>query len=493
MKNIQLKLSIAACLLFLVGCGKDYLEETPSEFLTQEQVGEAADVNPAVIDGTISGIYTTMFDPGSGGTTGHDDFGHKGYDLFSDFLTGDMALSVSTYGWYRADITEFAAPLDYTRTRNYMVWRHYYRIIRSSNLVIGALGGNDFVPELEENKYLMGQAKALRAHSYFYLTQYFASSYNPSAEILPLYDDPADLNGPKVTTSEIYALLEKDLDDAISLLDGFPRDSKSKVDKSVAQTILAYVLASKNDSHQEVMDLAEAVINSGYSLMDADELTGGFNDLASNSWIWGVDITVDNGLSLASWWGQVDLFSYSYAWAGDAKSIDEDLYNAIPADDVRKGQFEVPSGAYEDLMPLYKFYDPTRQIGGTSSFSTNDYLYYRVEEMYLLYAEAAAKSGNDPLARTRLKELLADRLPSTAYVDGLSGQALLDEIYLQTRIELWGEGKSYLSLKRNQGTTLRGPNHLSFVGVPISYDDERLTFEIPLLEIQNNPFISTQN
>ena len=96
MKNINVKLSIAISLMFLAGCGKEYLEELPSEFLTQEQVGEAADVNPAVIEGTISGIYTTMFDPGSGGTTGHDDFGHKGYDIFSDFLSGDMALSVST-------------------------------------------------------------------------------------------------------------------------------------------------------------------------------------------------------------------------------------------------------------------------------------------------------------------------------------------------------------------------------------------------------------
>ncbi|WP_108422680.1 RagB/SusD family nutrient uptake outer membrane protein [Flagellimonas amoyensis] len=493
MKSIHVKLAIAIPLMLLVGCGKDYLEETPSEFLTQEQVGEAASVNPAVIEGTISGIYSTMFEVGSGGTTGHDDFGHKGYDIYSDFLSGDMALSVSTYGWYRADITEFQATTDYTRTRNYIVWRYYYRIVRSANLVIDALGGNDFVPELEENKYLMGQAKAIRAHSYFYLTQYFANSYDPSAEILPLYDDPADLNGPKVTTSEIYALMEKDLDDAISLLDGFARGSKSQVDKSVAQGILAYVLASKGDSHQEVMNLTEEVINNyGYTLMSAEEITGGFNNLNTPGWMWGVDLTVDSGLDLVSWWGQMDLFTYSYAWAGDAKAIDIDLYNAIPANDALKAQFSEPVGAYEDLMPLNKFYDPNRVIGGQANITT-DYIYMRVAEMYLLHAEAAAKAGNTSAAQTMLKALLNERLPSTAYVDGLSGQALLDEIYLQTRIELWGEGKSYLSLKRNQGTVVRGANHLSNVGVPISYDDERLTFEIPISEIQNNPFISTQN
>nr|WP_293304390.1 RagB/SusD family nutrient uptake outer membrane protein [Allomuricauda sp.] len=492
MKHIY-KLSALVLFVVSVGCTKDYLNETPSEFLTQEQVGEAATFNPAVIEGTISGIYSTMFETGTGGTTGHDDFGHKGYDIYGDFLSGDMALSVSTYGWYRADITEFQATQDFTRTRNYIVWRYYYRIIRSTNLVIDALGGNDFIPELEENRYLMGQAKAIRAHSYFYLTQYFANSYEPTAVILPIYDSADDLNGPKVTTSEIYSLMEKDLNEAISLMDNFARTSKSQVDKSVTQGILAYVLASKGDSHQQVMELTEDVINSGgYTLMDETEVLGGFNDLNTPGWMWGVDLTVDNGLGLVSWWGQMDRYTYSYAWAGDAKAIDAGLYDAIPADDVRKGQFAEPLGEYEDLMPLNKFYAPDKIIGGQSNVTT-DYIYMRVAEMYLLNAEAAAKSGDMAKAQMMLKALLDKRVPNTAYIDTLTAQQLLDEIYLQTRIELWGEGKSYLSLKRNQGTVFRGSNHLSFVGEAIPFDDERLTFEIPQSEIQNNPHISTQN
>lgn len=492
MKHIY-KLSALVLYVTFLGCTKDYLNETPSEFLTQEQVGEAATFNPAVIEGTISGIYSTMFETGTGGTTGHDDFGHKGYDIYSDFLSGDMALSVSTYGWYRADITEFQATQDFTRTRNYIVWRYYYRIIRSTNLVIDALGGNDFIPELEENRYLMGQAKAIRAHSYFYLTQYFANSYEPTAEILPIYDSADDLNGPKVTTSEIYALMEKDLNEAISLMDNFSRTSKSQVDKSVAQGILAYVLASKGDSHQQVIELTEDIINNGgYTLMDETEVLGGFNDLNTPGWMWGVDLTVDNGLGLVSWWGQMDRYTYSYAWAGDAKAIDAGLYDAIPADDVRKGQFAEPLGEYEDLMPLNKFYAPDKIIGGQSNVTT-DYIYMRVAEMYLLNAEAAAKSGDMAKAQMMLKALLDKRVPNTAYVDTLTSQQLLDEIYLQTRIELWGEGKSYLSLKRNKGTVFRGSNHLSFVGEAITFDDERLTFEIPQSEIQNNPHISSQN
>ena len=110
--------------------------------------------------------------------------------------------------------------------------------------------------------------------------------------------------------------------------------------------------------------------------------------------------------------------------------------------------------------------------------------------MYLLYAETAAKSGDEAGAKDALKTLLAQRLATAtdaAYVDQLSGQALLDEIYLQTRIELWGEGKSYLALKRNKASVTRGSNHPTAAGQTIPYNDNRLTFDIPQSEIQNNP------
>ncbi|PKD19004.1 glycan metabolism protein RagB [Salegentibacter salinarum] len=505
MKNIFKLTGVAALLMFSVGCSEEFLDKQPSEFLTTEQVGAAAEKNPDVTIGTMNGIYFQTFQTQTGGTTGHTDFGHKGYDIYGDMLSGDVALSVSTYGWYRADITEFQAPLDFTRNSNYQPWRYYYRIIRSTNTVIDALGGNDVVPENEENLYIMGQAKAMRAHSYFYLAQYFQKTYDPSEEILPIYTSLEDENGPKVPASEIYAQIDSDLNDAIAHLDGFNRTGKNQINQSVAQGIKAYVEGVKGN-WQEVYDLTNDVItNGGYTLMSAEEVVrmshdgpdtdpygGGFGDLSTPGWMWGVDLTSDQELALVSWWGQMDLFTYSYAWAGDAKAIDEDLYNKIPEGDVRKAQFLAPTGIYEDLMPINKFYAPNRVVGGQDPVET-DYVYMRVAEMYLLHAEAAAQLGNEAEAISTLKTLLDERMDDTSYVDGLSGQALLDEIYLQTRIELWGEGKSYLALKRNKATVVRGPNHLSFVGEPIPFDDERLTFEIPEQEIQANPAINTQN
>jgi hypothetical protein len=41
-----------------------------------------------------------------------------------------------------------------------------------SNQIIEALG-NDFIPETDEAKHIMGQAKAMRGYAYFYLAQLY--------------------------------------------------------------------------------------------------------------------------------------------------------------------------------------------------------------------------------------------------------------------------------------------------------------------------------
>lgn len=507
MKKI-LKIVLFISLAITYSCGEDILRNDgvsglsqPTQFFTDAQLEEGTLTNPEIPAAFVNGIYAQMIQTQTGGTTNHDDFGQKGYDIYGDMLSGDMALTQSSFGWYRADITEFQSPLDFTRGRNRMVWRYYYRIIRSANTVIQSLGGNDFVPELPANKFAMGQAKALRAHSYFYLTQYFQTEYKPADLILPLYTEPLATNLPKSSADEIYTLMEKDLTDAIGLLNGFSRSAKNEINQDIAKMLLGYVLGAKGGRDQEVANLTRDVINSGnYTMLSPSELVAGaggvngFDDVNSPSWMWGIDVTPTNGLGLVSWWGQVDAWSFSYAWAGDYKSIDKGLYDKIPADDSRKAQFFSNAASARFLQPLFKFRAPNSLgFGGEPRPISMDYVYMRVEEAYLLNAEANAKAGNDGLARTSLKALMARRVPNTSYIDGLSGQALKDEIYLQTRIELWGEGKSYLAMKRNKATTVRGSNHLSFVGVAIPYNDERMEFQIPLDEIQNNPFIGDQN
>lgn len=494
MKNKFKLIMLFAGTIAFTGCSEDFLETEPTEFASADQIKDASELSPSLQNANVAGLYTTMIVSGSGGTTGHDDFGQKGNDIFVDMLTGDMVLAGYTYGWYQ-DIVEYQSTVDFTDQNNYQMWRYYYRLIFGANNIIDGLGGNDAVLENDEAKYIMGQAKAMRAYSYFYLAQYYSNGYNPSEAILPVYTDVEGIAKGLSPASEVYALIISDLTESISLLDTFTRPAKNAINKDVAKGLLAYTYAAMGN-YAEVKTLTDELITSGtYQIVPRGEVAytgdpsiGGFKNLNTSGWMWGSDITLDNGLDLVSWWGQIDLFTYSYAWAGDPKTIHAELYDAIPATDVRKSQFV---DAYGDgvLYPINKFYPDVRAVAGQRNITT-DYVYMRIAEMYLLNAEAAAMTGDVAAAGQSLKALLSERVDDVSYVDGLSGQALIDEIYLQTRIEFWGEGKSYLAVKRLKKTVTTGSNHLSLPGTSYSYDSSELTFEIPLSEVQNNPNIN---
>lgn len=490
MKNLVLKLLMILGLVLTAFACSDDIETQNTEI----------NVNPEIASQLIEDLYAKMYTPGSGGTEQHDDFGHKTYDLFSDLLISDMAISHLPFhsGGLAPWVPNYLATVDYTRIQNHQVWTYYYGMIDSANTIIDLYGGYDADLQNEVDRHFLGQALAMRAHSYFYLTQYMANDYNPAATILPIYTVPNSDYKPKSTTAEVFQLIENDLDRAIDLLGNYQRPSKKHVNKYMAQAILAYAIAAQRDISRlnEVVELCDAVIvNSGATVMNAIEIIGGFNNIETSGWVWGVDLTPEIDLGLISWWGQIDYFTYSYAWAGDTKAIDQNLYNSISINDARKAQFFSDPGL-RYLMPFNKFYDASRMSGGSSSTVIADYLYMRIAELHLLKAESLAKLGQDAAARMALTEVLAYRLQDLNYLNGLSGIELEDEIYLQTRIEFWGEGKTYLAMKRNERMTgVRGENHYfpDLIGTSFNHNDERLTFEIPQSVIENNPFINDQN
>lgn len=347
----------------------------------------------------------------------------------------------------------------------------------------------------------MGQALAARGFAYLYLSQLFVNDpSNTSQDALPIYINAQTPNVAKSSLGDVYALMINDLERAVDYLDGFSRGDKSQIDQWVARGILAYAYGAAGN-FSAMANTAKAVVDGGpFSLMtpsqivyDGDPNQGGFNDLsAMTGSMWGVDLTADQGIGLVSFWGQMDIFSYSYQWAGNIKAMDESLYSQMASNDIRRGQF----GSYiVPNVPFNKFYHSGRTTGGQRQV-TADLLYMRVAEMYLLAAEGYAEnSATEGAARTMLKTLMAQRLSDgdTAYIDALTGAALQAEIKLQSRLELWGEGKSYLRMKRQRETITRGNNWLDFPGTSYQFDDEKLTFEIPEAELRDNPLINDQN
>lgn len=496
--------------LLFASCSDGFLEKRPTEFISGSDIEKTTEIDPELQDANLQGLYTLMFDMWTGGTEGHDDFGQKGYDIFLDMIDGDMVLAGYNYGWYQR-IVEYTSLRDYSNNNNYTPWRYYYRIIFGANNVIDQLGGNDAELDEPEARHVMGQAKTMRAFAYFYLANMYGKgdySMNSGQGILPLYTEVGDEGKGLSTGAEVYAQITADLEDSVDLLSDFNRSAVNEINASVAKGLLAYAYAAMNE-YDKVKTLSQEVIDeSGRSLLSAPQIAGpglndadndytsegGFNsvDNYKNSLLWGTDITLDHGLDLVSWWGQIDVFTYSYAYVGDRKTINIDLFNEIPDTDIRKTQFADLFGDPEQRSPVNKFYAPKGRANlevGEQREVTTDYFYMRIEEMYLLNAEASAKTGDFGTARQKLKDLLEIRMPDDyqQYLNGVSDGDLVDEIYFQTRVELWGEGKSYLAFKRLKESQKLGENHLTFPGEVISYDEDRVSFLIPESEVINNP------
>ena len=240
-------------------------------------------------------------------------------------------------------------------------------------------------------------------------------------------------------------------------------------------------------------EVANTVITTqakNYPLIAAkDILTNGFNDYKTPEFIWAININEDNTGKLVSFWGHMDVFTYSYASVGAGKGINAYLQAEIPSTDLRKGWFSKSKG-----LPINKFFHAARQIQGDRTW-TSDIVFMRMAEMYLIASEAAARKGDEASAKKYLLTLLKERTAADDYaavetkINGLSGDDLLKEILYNWRVELWGEGFSLTVMKRFKLDIQRSGRNIYYSNQIIKWDDPRLTYQLPQNETSNNPLI----
>ena len=127
------------------------------------------------------------------------------------------------------------------------------------------------------------------------------------------------------------------------------------------------------------------------------------------------------------------------------------------------------------------------QKGGKDEFRCS----FRVGEMYLNAAEAAAQSDKLPQARTRLLELMQKRYTPEVYVtkatevNAMNKEALIQEILNERTRELAFEGHRWFDLRRTTRPriekVLKGETYI------LEQDDARYTLQIPRDAVAANP------
>jgi starch-binding outer membrane protein, SusD/RagB family len=482
MKSIKL-FAIPLLLSFaFLGCKKEALDTAPSNAVTPQEIFKTVEK----VNATLISTYKSMFAFSPSGSNDHDDYGQKSWDMSNDLMGNDMVMHSQGYNWYNGvyQYTEFLSPAAGRQSEN--SWFYYYSIIKQVNTILPNVDGATGA-QVEKDR-IKGELYGLRAYAYFYLINYWQQTYkgNETAKGVPVYIAAAIDGAPRGTVQQVYDQISADLTQAETLLTGKTRPSKDNIDVNVVRGFQARVALLKEDWTTAATKANQA--RQGYSLMSTAQYQAGFSVISNPEWMWGSTIPASEATIYASFFSHIDISTGGYAALGQQRKITKALYDQIPAGDVRKTVFKTP-GSGTTANPDYnqlKFRVPT-----PGSWAA-DYLYMRAAEMYLIEAEALARQGQDAPARTVLESLVTARYPAYSAA-AFSGPALVNEILLQRRIELWGEGFSLMDIKRVK-TGLNRPtgtgNHGSPNYNPAVYTtnatDNRFLMRIPTKELEAN-------
>lgn len=492
----------------LSSCSEDLLETSPTDSMSG--AGLLANANAALVP--LNGIYRTMYTAGWS-TTGntHQCFGISAYNLAADVMGEDLIMADAGSGWFWYDCLYNVKSRYTSKTwRSYDLWNAYYTWVSNANYIIGA--ENTMAGSEMDVKNVIGQAYAIRAYSYFMLAQSFARTYkgHENEPCCPIYTEPtiAGTEGKeRSTVQEVYTQITSDISKAIELLEGTTRKHISHINYAVALGMQARIALVMEDWNTAKTAAHAAITASKCSVIPIASFKG-LNDISAKNVMWGADIISDQAGMYASLFSHMDADADKYG-ASALKQINKLLYAKLGKNDERRGKVD-NSGKF--VSGWWNPSDKRNEDGGYqqekfkfSDIQTwmGDYVWMRVEEMYLTAAEAECRLGGaeEAEAINDLMAVMSQRDPDyTCTKTGTAlGQltsdetgSLLEEIITQRRIELWGEfGRIYDIRRLKQGfrrTAAMGWPEAALLGTRPTNDPESYmsVLTIPQSEFDGN-------
>lgn len=469
MNKIKYILCALALLPLVAGCKQELLETAPSDAGAVNEVLKDVGSAQVLLDGT----YSLFFNAGwsvSGNT--HQASMPLFHVLAADVMGDDLYLASQGSGWFWFDqIYNVKSRYSSSSWRSYDVWNAYYKMITQTNYMIAAT--KTMSGDKEAIELYGGQAYALRAYAYFQLAQWFCRDvkFFPSDPGVPLYTEVTTKETPgkpRGVITDVYKQINADLDQAIQLLSGKGQEKKSYIDEAIAYGLKARVNMTEGN-WSGMKDAAERALTAAQKRGAKISKQKGMNSINEPDVIWCFEIISSQSQQWAALFAQMD-HRAKYGQRAN-KRFNMGLYDRISDTDFRKEAWFLPvyksvkddkGNETEELVG----YNQTKfQWAGDPSSTLGDYVYMRIEEIYLMLAEAECRLGNDSKAREYLMTLMKERDPQYS-AEGLSGTALgekttdrtgslLEAIIDQRRIELFGEYGRIFDIRRLGQTMVR--------------------------------------
>jgi hypothetical protein len=484
--------------LLIAGCLKDV---NPSDALNTGLLT----TTKAGLQQAVNGAYALFKDHVIfNGTEDANNMYLRQYFQLSDFASDDIVCAQTT-----TDPLYYSFSLDHTptQTNSRYFWYISYKIINDANTVIES--AEKIANPDEGIKQLIGECYFLRAFCHFNLVRLFARPYtqNPSGPGVILRTSTSDeALKARATVQEVYNAIVADAAKGAELMNQ-PRGVQFG-SKEAAWALLsrAYLYEENNDSTAFYAD--KVIASNRFSLETAASFLQLFaNAMSSRETIFCAAFTTVDDYGKA---GSIASMIYSdgnSGWGEEFASQSLRDTMAEHPEDVRWSYIvpaKNPDGSMQKKNGIETYYISKFSFQGGSPTLSSPIL-FRLAEMYLNKAEAAAKKGNTAEALDNLDMIRKNRgLQNALYNKVLpSGKTALDVVLKERRIELAFEGHRNYDVyrnKRNMNRTYWGyhlpglkESDINLAAAPVGYsnmiikpDANRIIYYIPIDEIQTN-------
>jgi hypothetical protein len=332
-----------------------------------------------------------------------------------------------------------------------------YGVIAAANIVIRDVDKFTTATNQTMGNRIKGQALAIRAMAHFDLFRYFASKYdrNSTSDLAVAYIKEftvsTEARPSRLSNKEFYDALFADLSQAATLLANVDKPinpasglTRPNLDLTGVQAIQAraYLYAGM---WAEAIAASTSVINAR-PLASRSAFPGMYNQTSAGEIIW--NIQVESGQSGPTYLIYFPAQGSTYFRPAPEVATVDGNSGLLQNNDVRYSTYFTNVGGG---LAVTKYKGKNGNADGS-----NNFIVFRTGEMYLIRAEARARSGQEGPALTDLNDLRAARITGYTPVSGLTGSALLSAIADERRRELIAEGHRFFDLKRTTRTITRG-------------------------------------
>lgn len=433
----------------------DFVEvDAPKNTLTSETVFEDA----ATVKSALANIYLRMRD--------------------QSMVSGRNGLSTAM-GIYSDELDYYLFDVNNTQLYQHSVlasnglltnwWRSSYTIIYASNDIIkGVENSNALSPDEKAN--FKGQALFIRGYMHSLLVALYGDiPYITTTNYI------ANNQVSRIPIDKVYENIITDIKEAVSLLKNDAASDESVIpNRATANALLARMYVQTEN--WELAETTASKVISNYSL-ETDINKVFLKNSASTLWQF-----KPNGISDRNTY-EANQFVIRFI-PGQAFSLSEKLLNSFEVGDNRRIAWVGSQTSSDGLNTLF-FANKYKAIFNVTA-SLEYSILFRVEEQYLIRAEARAQLGNSIGSQTDLN-VIRNRA-GLANTSASTKETLMTAILNERFVEFFTEhGHRWFDLKRMEVAR----NELA--SIKTNWKDTDVLLPIPETELELNPNLKPQN